>query len=268
MSGPSLTRRARRGVTFLGDATCPHGVSLAFTERHGGVSTGDFSSLNLGDACGDDPAAVAENRLRALAALGAEGLSGRLVNPRQVHGDHVVVVTSSEAAELASVRNEAGEGADAVVCTAAGVPVLLCYADCVPVVLVAEGGFAVIHSGWRGTVARISAKALATLATETGHAPQEVRAYVGPHIAGEDYEVSAGLMGRFVDEFGPAAQAGERLLDLEACIVQTLVEEGVPADMIAGTHASTSRETGRFFSYRATGGSCGRHGALVVMSDR
>ena len=87
-----------------------------------------------------------------------EDLAANLVEPRQVHGSDVVVVRSSDAASLAASREEAASGRDAVVCTCADVPVLLCYADCVPVVLVAPGGFAVVHSGWRGTIARISAR--------------------------------------------------------------------------------------------------------------
>ena len=55
------------------------------------------------------------------------------------------------------LKNKAG--ADAVVCTVPGVPVLLCFADCVPVVVVCSGGFAVVHSGWRGTYAEIAGTA-------------------------------------------------------------------------------------------------------------
>ena len=45
---------------------------------------------------------------------------------------------------------------------------MLCFADCVPVVLVAPGGFAVVHSGWKGTIARISAKACQALCEAAG----------------------------------------------------------------------------------------------------
>lgn len=127
-------------MTLLEDASRPHGVTLAFTERTGGCSAGQYASLNLGDACGDDVAAVEKNRMLALEAVGAGKWSANLVNPKQVHGDHVVVVRSCDKADLATAVAEARSGADAVVCTARHVPVLLCLADCVPVVLVAPGG--------------------------------------------------------------------------------------------------------------------------------
>ncbi|WP_456476627.1 laccase domain-containing protein, partial [Oceanithermus sp.] len=50
----------------------PHG----FTTRAGGVSTGPYAALNLSTATGDDPAAVTENRRRALAAFGGAGVGG------------------------------------------------------------------------------------------------------------------------------------------------------------------------------------------------
>ena len=101
------------------------------------------------------------------AAIGAAAWAGSLVAPHQVHGDHVVRVTSAEPEELLARRREAREGADAVVCTVPHVPALLCFADCVPVVVCAPGGFAVAHSGWRGTIARIGAKAARALMDET-----------------------------------------------------------------------------------------------------
>ena len=62
-------------------------------------------------------------------------------------------------------------------------------ADCVPVILVAPGGFAVAHSGWKGTIARISARATEALCQATGAKSSEVKAYIGPHIGGADCEV-------------------------------------------------------------------------------
>ena len=62
----------------------PGATVIAFTTRQGGVSDGSFASLNLGFATPDDPAAVAENRRRALAAAGAD--PRRAASLRQRHG--------------------------------------------------------------------------------------------------------------------------------------------------------------------------------------
>ena len=258
-----LERHSAYGVTLLGGTDRPRGVTLAFTERTGGVSTGEWSSLNLGSTCGDDPAHVAENRRRVLGAMGFGGGLGRLVVPRQVHGDRVVCITAGDDASVARAREEAAAGADAIVCTVPDVAVMLCFADCVPVVLSAPGGFAIAHSGWKGTLRRIAATTLATLCEQSGATPQDVRAYIGPHIMGEDYEVSEELLDRFVGEFGPCARAGEHHLDLEACIRTALVGAGLLQADIEGTGISTPRATDRFYSYRAERGACGRHAAVA-----
>lgn len=257
-----LERKSHGPVTLVQDACGP--VTIAFTERTGGVSQPPFASLNLGTHVGDDAQAVAENRRRVLAALDAEDVACRLLVPNQVHGDHVAVVTSSEPAQLDAVRDEIARGADAIVCTVTDVPVMLCYADCVPVVLASPEGFAVIHSGWKGTYARISAKAARILMQTTGADASSIRAYIGPHIRGDEYEVSSDLVQRFAERF-PGIDAAGSLLDLASCIRQALAKVGVPEEAIDDAGLSTIRMNDRFFSYRAEHGTCGRHAAVAIM---
>lgn len=241
-------------------------VAFCFTERVGGVSGEPWCSLNLGAHVGDDPAAVRENRRRALALIGADGAMERLIVPNQVHGDHVVVVRSADAGAVAAARAEAEAGADAIVCTAPGVPVLLCFADCVPVVLTAPGGFAVAHSGWKGTIAGIAGTTARALMHETGAAPGELEAFIGPHILGDEYEVSPELMDRFAAQF-PGTRVGEgRLLDLSACIVSSLAAAGLAPAQVHDPGLSTLKLRDRFFSYRGEQGRCGRHAAVAYMA--
>ena len=264
---PHLTRYASQDVTLLGDLRRPGGVTLAFTERDGGYSLPPYASLNLGDACGDDERTVVANRQRLLEALGIGELGERLVNPRQVHGSEVLCITSGTKQAVEEARHAAREGVDAIVCTVADVPVLLCFADCVPVVLVAHGAFAVVHSGWRGTYERIAPKALRALVEASGCSASDVLAYVGPHISGADYAVSAELARRFADEFGEAVTPDATHLDLGAAVRAALVEAGMRDDAILDDCPSTASTTRRFYSYRAEGGTCGRHGAIAVLHE-
>ena len=266
MPTPSLIRRAHGPVTLVEGADGP--VRFGFTERAGGVSAAPFTSLNLGSHVGDDPVAVGENRRRALAALGADRAAARLIVPRQVHGDRVVTVGEASPAAIARARAEAAAGADAVVCTAPGVPVMLCFADCVPVVLTCGDAFAIAHSGWKGTIARIAAATARALAAAVGRPVADVRAYLGPHILGDEYEVSPELMARFAAAFTavrPAAAAGSRLLDLSACILEALADAGVPRANAVDPGLSTVRGNDRFYSYRSEGGRTGRHAAIAIM---
>lgn len=251
------------GVTLVGsrDAYMP----FAFTERSGGVSEPPYASLNLGTHVGDDIEAVQSNRRLVLRALGAEDLADALLVPNQVHGDNVVSVSTSDAAHLDLVREQIAQGADAIVCTARRVPVMLCFADCVPVILTCgRSGFAVVHSGWKGTYARIAAKAARVLCEQTGNDLSNIAAYIGPHILGDEYQVSEDLMQKFSLEFNAVEPSESRLLDLSACIREALEEVGVRASAIHDTELSTVRLNDRFFSYRAEGGVCGRHAAVAV----
>ena len=265
---PALTRYESQGVTLLGDQGRPGGVTFAFTERTGGVSVAPYDSLNLGDAVGDDSVAVRENRLRALRALGAEGVADSLVCPLQVHGSRVVTVGASSDEAIAAAQEEARSGADAIVCVVPDVPAMICTADCLPLVLVCDGAFAVVHSGRAGTMERIGVRALEALCEASGCKPEDVTCYLGPCIQAEDYEVSKDLAHVFAEAFGSEALVGERNLDLVHAVICSLIEAGVPEDSIFASDISTARTQDRFFSYRASGGTCGRQGVLAWIDGR
>ena len=80
----------REGLRFMRSTLI--GAPHAFTTRFGGVSTGEFATLNLGSNRGDDPAAVRENYRRVCALMGV-GIDGCAVT-RQVHGSAVRAVTA------------------------------------------------------------------------------------------------------------------------------------------------------------------------------
>lgn len=259
----NLERLVRSELALVGSFSMP--VKFAFTERTGGVSQPPYTSLNLGSHVGDDIECVLENRRRVLSMLGCEQYADRLLVPNQVHGDEVAIVTDANKEPLDEVRKQIAEGADAIVCIAKDVPVMLCYADCVPIVIVCEKGFAVIHSGWRGTYAKIAAKAARILMDLTNTAPQNLQAWIGPHILGDEYEVSFDLMQKFSARFGIIENADSCLLDMSACICKSLEEVGVPPCSIHDAHLSTMRLNSRFFSYRLEEGKTGRHAAVAVM---
>ena len=239
-------------------------VRIAFSSRAGGTSAEPFFSLNLSDKVGDAPDAVAANRRRLLAALGAAHLEQRLVVPDQVHGSDIVVVGGHGAADVERAQAEARAGSDGVVCAHADVPVLLCFADCVPVILVApNGAFAVAHAGWRGALAGIPAAALAVLAREAGCTARECNAYIGPHIGACCYETSADVLARFTGAFGTSCDAGARHLDLSAAVCASLLSAGADVSRIADAGICTACNADDYYSYRASGGKTGRHGAYA-----
>lgn len=204
---------------------------------------------------------MAENRRILFDALGAPDAS--VIQPRQIHGDRVVVCDARDGA--ASCQADADEGADGVVVRANDVAALLCFADCVPVIAVAPtGSFSVVHAGWRGVAARIVEKAVAMLCSAEGISPSLVDVYIGPHIRQCHFEVGDDLAARFSDAFGADTVSG-RFVDLSAALKRSLAACGVDERRIADAGACTVCDGGkRYYSYRASGGTCGRHAAVAV----
>src|ERR671916_1362227 len=170
-----------------------------FFTRKGGVSEQPFDSLNISLKVGDEPDAVTENRHRIRDAM--DGRESAWV--RQVAGDRVVRV---------SEPGLVGE-ADALVTDEEGFSLVVAVADCVPVALVGceAGEVAMVHSGWRGTIAEIVGK------TAQEMRGRGVRAYIGPCIRGCCYEVSEELAGEFARRFGEGV-VSERHLSLPAAL--------------------------------------------------
>jgi YfiH family protein len=239
------------------------GVDAAVTGRAGGVSAGPYESLNLSLAVGDDPANVLENRRRLAAAFGAD--LDDFVFARQVHGAAVRVVGDADRGSGTSTQQDAIGETDALVTTSPGVVLAILTADCVPIVLhdPVAGVLACVHSGWRGTVARIGAATVAVM-EKLGARSDDILAGVGPAIDPARYQVGPEVREAVADAFGPAADefsrpdrsaAGRWLLDLRAANRQVLREAGLQASNVHVTDVPTGN--GDFFSDRAER-PCGR----------
>jgi polyphenol oxidase len=223
------------------------GADVAVTARDGGVSSGPYATLNLSLSVGDDPAQVLENRRRLAAALGARPAD--FVFARQVHGAGVRIVGDADRGSGVFTLDDAIPDTDALVTTSSGVVLAMLAADCVPIVLhdPVAGVLACVHSGWRGTVAGVSAAAVAAMQT-LGSRPSDVIAGLGPAAAPARYQVGADVHQAVTQAFGPAATAFIRpdpaaldrwLLDLWAANRHILREVGLPDHQIHTTDLPT-----------------------------
>lgn len=274
---PELTKGRFASISAYSDEAlyAATGVRIAFTTREGGVSEGPYASLNLGSHVKDDIASVQENRQRVLQALANEGTP--LFVPNQVHGDVVLELGDPENidASLSSAGAQAlalqvQDGADGLVVHAQDAAALLCYADCVPVVIVSPTGrFAVVHAGWRGVDNLIAVKAVRAMARADeavlgAEAASVYNVYIGPHIGPECFETGPDVHARFVSQFGEACAFDGTHIDLAEGLRIQLEQAGVNRSRICDLAKCTVCENDEFFSYRGQGGTCGRHGAFAV----
>lgn len=269
LPAPRLTSRTDDAITWWTDsALADAGVVVGFSERHGGVSLAPYASLNLAGHVGDDPAAVWGNRQRLLAAAGIDPFAANLTLAEQVHSSHLALVDESVAGAGARLdpRRPAIPESDALATAVAGIPLMLCFADCVPVVLVAPGpAVAVVHSGWRGALAGIAGASAVHLARLAGCPVSDLTAYIGAHIGPCHYPVADEIMSQFCNTFGTVARADSGGLDLDATVTASLVDAGVAPCNIARLGVCTAEATDRFFSYRSEGGHTGRHAAFACI---
>ena len=239
-----------------------------FTTRFGGVSTGDFASLNLGSNRGDDPEAVKENYRRICAAFGA-GIDDCAVT-KQVHGAEVRIVTEADRHVcMSAVPYEA----DGIVTKVKGLPIFCFVADCVPVLLhdPAAGVAAAVHCGWRSSVADILGNALEKMAS-LGAKAQDVRAAMGAAIGKCCFETDDDVP-RAIDAYIGAdaigcytqRSDGKYMVDLRLANKKRLLQLGLKEENIDLSEECTYCSHDKYWSHRYTKGKRGSQGAVIVL---
>ena len=163
-----------------------NGFTAGFTNRLGGVSEGEFSSLNLGDHVGDNLADVIKNREILAQNLGVK----KLKFMKQIHSDKVFVLENKD--------DELPE-CDAVITNLSGVGICVLVADCSPVVMIDEkrGVICVAHAGRAGVTLKICTKAVTLMGEKFGSRAGDISVFVGANIKGGCYEVGELQLGEF-----------------------------------------------------------------------
>lgn len=247
-------------------------VIHAISTRLGGVSKEPYSSLNLAFHVGDDADAVRDNR-----QLFAHSLllnSKDIVSPKQVHGTNIAVVTEADRGRGAKDYESAIEDTDALITNEPNVPLLLCFADCTPLVFVDPENKAVgiAHAGWKGTAGRIGAKTVETMVKNFGSLPEKILVGIAPSISKQNYEIGDEVAEVFQDNFSYSDKFLLKIdnkyhLDLWEANRKILVEAGVRTYNIEIANACTYEENSWYYSYRKENGKTGRIGALIALKD-
>ncbi|WP_027108895.1 peptidoglycan editing factor PgeF [Lacticigenium naphthae] len=116
---------------------------------------------------------------------------------QQVHSANVAYVNGQNGEPFIFGRTL--KETDGLLTDKPGVALLIKYADCTPIILYdpVKKVQAVVHSGWRGTVQKISLNAIKQMEADFGCARHNILAYVGPSIDQEHYQVGPEVYAAF-----------------------------------------------------------------------
>lgn len=239
-------------------------IKQAVFTRHGGVSLAPWHSLNLGGSVGDDPAHVAENRVRVFQSMGCE--------PASIHDVWLVHGTSIVYADAPRPLDQPSAKADIIFTDNPNVSLFMRFGDCVPILFhdPKKHVIGIAHAGWMGTVRGVVQAAVEGMQSHYGCKPEDIVAGIGPSIGVDHYEVGADVISQFQEKYNKDADQilqtrnGSTYLDLWTANTIQLRNAGVEQIQVSGL--CTACHLDDWFSHRAEKGKTGRFGAIMALA--
>lgn len=235
------------------------GISHFVTDRNSNSNNGEFT---LSYSSSPDKEFVRSNR--HLLATALEIPLSQLYFPSQAHQTRIVNVSSI-------TKKEELLETDALITNEKNICIAVMSADCVPILLYDKKNRAVgaVHSGWRGTVAKIIEKTLHGMHAAFGTIGENIIAAIGPSVCQDSYEVGTEVVSEFINVFGnesglmiPQAN-GKAKLDLWKANKIQLLSFDVKESNIEISDLCSVKNNRNFFSARK--GDTGRFAAGIML---
>jgi polyphenol oxidase len=242
--------------SLINDPSVKHFVTDRNSHQLGKEFTLSYSSL-------PDRNEILRNRI--LLAEAMEISESNLYFPSQIHKTKIVNVNHQTS------KDEVLE-TDALISNVKGICIAVMSADCVPILLYDAKNKAVgaVHSGWRGTVAKILEKTLHQMNLKFGTKGQDLIACIGPSVCQESYEVGEEVVNEIRNAFGdnsnlmiPEAN-NKAKLDLWSANKLQLLAFGVASSRIEVSDLCSVKNNHHFFSARK--GDTGRYAAGIMLT--
>ena len=276
---PSIRYHIFQNMSFVRDG---------FSTRAGGVSSGQFESMNFSIKMGDRPENVRKN---FSLFLEAHGLQNPVMSD-QTHTANIKRVYREDAGKNVFLPKDYSD-IDGLVTNEKGITLVTTFADCVPLYFADEKNRAIglAHSGWKGTIGRIGKAVTDRMKQEFGTEPEDIKAAIGPSICVNCYEVSKELAEDFAKEFHSeifqcktfednreafdvwdmekiVLKRGDKYyLNLWAANNRVLTEAGIPQENIAFPDLCTCCNHEDLFSHRASRGKRGNLCAFFMIEE-
>ena len=241
-----------------------------FSTRLGGVSSGQFKSMNLSYSQGDNPENVDENYRLFCDALGFD--IEKLVITSQVHGNEIKCICDEDI-KPGTLNNRKFAGFDGFVTNVQGVVLVTFHADC-PAIFMADRVKKVVgvaHAGWKGTVKEVAKSLVEKFVFNYGSSPKDIICALGPAIGGCCFEVGKdilpnfeklGIPNTYLKDIGKKDKVNIDLLEVNK---QILLKEGILEENIVKSDVCTRCNYDLLFSHRATGGKRGGSAAFISL---
>ena len=229
----------------------------AISTRLGGVSEPPYDGLNLALHVGDSDEKVLMNRKKFMRSLGYR--LEDIVTPEQVHGENIFRVEEIHRGRGSKIYSDSIPKTDALITNVHKLPLMLCFADCVPILFVDTENIAVgvAHGGWKGTMKKIAAKTFLAMKENFGTQEKNCLVGIGPSIGQCCYEVGDEVLDACKKSFPKnfseiiSERDGKKFVNLWAANKIQLEEVGLPAENIDVAEECTCCKDSWYFSYRA-----------------
>ena len=245
-------------------------VNHLFSTRLGGVSNGQYSSMNLSFNNGDKRENVLKNYEILCNAIGTD--INNLVLSRQTHTDNIKIVNKTHC--QTGVFKESFSDIDGLITNTPKVALVTQYADCTPLLFCdpVKKVIATSHSGWRGTVKEIGKKTVQKMTLKFGCNPKDIIVGIGPCINKCCYEVDQPVFDAFktlsyldLDKIFTPKNDDKYMLDLVEANRQILISAGVSPDNMDLSDICTCCNSTELHSHRATNGKRGNLAAIIEL---
>lgn len=273
INSKTMTLNENKGVPYLtyNRLSDIDFIRHAFSTKHGGVSTDEWTSMNFAFSRGDNPENVIENYKIFSDAVGFDYNS--LVTSSQDHHTYVRPVTKNECG-IGIWREKDIMSVDALITNEPNVTLVTHYADCTPLFFVDTVGKAIglAHAGWRGTVGKIGEEVIKKMTALYGTNPSNVVVAIGPAISKCCYEVDKDCAENFYNlkdldnsKFIFPKEDGKYMIDLLETNRQIVMRAGVKEENIVLSDLCTKCNSDLLWSHRATNGHRGTMCAFMCI---